>query len=304
MAGKQDFPEVQALVDKLAVLLDESGLSQNALARLAGYDKSTVSRFMSGQFHPQWDFMETLMDAVRERRELSEEETAEVLSVWEEALFARNGRSAGFRTVRKTLVELRAARGELGSKLEALNNKYHLLVLAGLAAFLLVVWMGIGWYTADEGVLKSFSGDAPAQEVNCANRGCAVTALGWVLGSSGESSVRTVFEVGTYGGTVSLGGRLGLSAQCGATVRWKMTAEKGDGAAPEELSAGVVTQGDDVRLYAPIHRDVRTITLTAQRGDSRSCDAVLVWRASEPRVHWPAPSPKDRGIPTPAALKP
>jgi hypothetical protein len=69
------------------------------------------------------------------------------------------------------------------------------------------------------------------------------------------------------------------------------------GTASVELIAGVLKQGRDARLYAPIRRDTKTITLTAQRTDSTACAATLLWQDPHPPVKWPLPSPRDRGFP-------
>jgi hypothetical protein len=123
---------------------------------------------------------------------------------------------------------------------------------------------------------------------------CDLDVWWWRLlaGGTAEEAVHVAFDLTTRGDTLELGGELRLDADCDATMRWSITARP-TGIVEAELSTGTLAPGNRQPLYAPLHRDIRTVTLTAHRSDSHLCTVMLVWQKPDPiGLYWPTSRPE------------
>ncbi|MEU0069315.1 helix-turn-helix transcriptional regulator [Streptomyces sp. NPDC006332] len=282
----QDLPEVRALVGRLVALQKEAKLSQGDLVRRLFCSKSQVSRFMSGKQHPTWDeFVLPLAAVVGEHRKrpMSARELHELRRLHEEATLARAGRNRGLRLVREQLAELRTS-----------NTRYKQRVaLFSVAAFVLALVYGID---ASNELTKGATrahGDTPEVITECVPlpseatsvpAACARTQWRWSAPSAGNG-IKTTFDLRTRHDTGELGGVLRLNTTCETTVRWSITIQIA-GAGTSELSAGTLTARAPVTIYAPLHRDARTMTFAAHRVDAGTCAATLVWDRPQPAINY------------------
>jgi transcriptional regulator with XRE-family HTH domain len=291
----QDLPEVSALTSRLRDLLEEAALSQNALAARCAYDKSQISRAMRGERHPSWEgFVLPLVAAVTERRRrpFSETDLQALRILHEEAAVARaRSGGEGLRTVRDGLAELRKKEADLQKRLSQIRKQMRVdltkhrrslmaaLVITGLLASVLVLRLG------NQTEATFFRGDRPDVVLKCypgaPSVPCGIFQWRWSMPSSAKAAPIKVTLGVSFIWTMELDGYFSVDSACEATINWSFTAEVPD-SAPAKLAAGIIATNDRTDLYAPIRRDTRQIDFTAQRIDSHSCTATLVW-------HYPAP---------------
>ncbi|MET9448791.1 helix-turn-helix domain-containing protein [Streptomyces cinerochromogenes] len=285
--GPSDLPEVRALTERLVALRKEAELSQGELARRFSCSKSQVSRYMSGEAHPPQDtFVLPLARAVGEhrKRHLSEQELRELRLLHEHATLARAGRNRELHLVGQQLAELRA------------KHAVSRLWLAGFSAAAFALALGYG-LTAMNELAKgatSVHGDAPEVITKCVqlpsgaaelSATCVRTQWRWSMPASTGKGIEATFALRTGHDTGELGGVLRLDTACGTAVRWSVTVRVA-GAGTTELAAGRLTASAPVTLYAPLHRDARTLTFTARRTEGGSCAAHLVWDRPRPAINY------------------
>ncbi|WP_318201581.1 helix-turn-helix domain-containing protein [Streptomyces sp. SCL15-4] len=283
----QDLPEVRALAERLDALKEEAGLTQGRMVGRFRSNKATVSRSMRGIQHPSWnDFVRKLIEAVEDRRghPMPAAELRALRLLHERALVARDCHSKGIVLLREELTGLR-------SRLRTSRADNRRLTALGTAT---VFAATVGFvFTSVDDLAKgatSVRGDAPRVTTECVAlpagtqppATCAKTQWRWSLPAP-DKGVGATFDLRTGHDTGELGGVLRLKAGCGAAVRWSVTVRVA-GAGPTGLAAGTLDRDTPVTLYAPLHRDARTMTFTARRTDGGHCAATVVWDRPRPAI--------------------
>ncbi|MFH9677726.1 hypothetical protein ACH4L5_36465 [Streptomyces sp. NPDC017405] len=259
------------------------------MARRFHSNKANVSRVMRGIRRAPWDeFVLPLLAVTAERRghPVSERELRELKLLHERALVARDCHARGIVLLREELTELRT------EVVTSHTRRRQWTALSSAALFVVVLGYS---YTAMGELAKgttSVHGDAPQVRTECValpagatefSAACAKTQWRWSV-PAGEG-VKATFTLRTRHDIGELGGVLRLDSSCRAAASWSVTVRV-PGTGTSELAAGTLGGASAVRLYAPLHRDARTLTFTARRTDGTHCAATVVWDRPRPAINY------------------